>query len=380
MNKVLKSCCSNFNKAELQTHIDKGTPVDEHHWETHMHIKDLLINARVEQAEEVLRRECDGSLFHCLMNVEISFWKYGYHQTDEHLEEVKERIGLLDRISTMVCDKYRPESGLFKSKSPRVNEKTKLVLYMEGQLASGVVQIGNALVYFQKSNWMKSAYYIHKAWNKFSKANSLVGSLEEKGYSLDIKTDGAIKFFLGIFHFGVSMIPPAFKWVGKVIGFKGDRSLALQEIQYAVDSKTSLFVEARLLLVALNYYFFDNETCAILMLEDVMDRYPESSVMWYAKGLFNRTSGDVNESIVCLQRCLQYVGSAETLKTNAHFNLGYSYFLKNMWEEAREQFEIFIRGLIYLPFNHSDNPQPNFKPYASYLLGYCYTLIQFMSG
>jgi hypothetical protein len=45
-----------------------------------------------------------------------------------------------------------------------------------------------------------------------------------------------IDFGMGIYHFALSVVPRHFQWLVEGVGFKGDRALAMREIEFVMNS------------------------------------------------------------------------------------------------------------------------------------------------
>eukprot|EP01129_Flabellula_baltica_P005426 TRINITY_DN1973_c0_g1_i1.p1 TRINITY_DN1973_c0_g1~~TRINITY_DN1973_c0_g1_i1.p1 ORF type:complete len:580 (+),score=123.72 TRINITY_DN1973_c0_g1_i1:44-1741(+) len=346
---------------------DEGKPTDETVWGLHREIKDLLWNSKVDQAEAMIEPFKDKSLVYAILHTEIAFWRFNFDQNEDTLKEVEERLVVIENMAHFLSEKYKTDHGLINSwlggvKDCGVDEETQYALYIEATIASAFVQLGFSMINFRNQNMVKGAYYMHRSWKKFNYAQTLVDTQEKKGYHTDQKTLGIIKFCRGIFHFGASMIPPRFQWLGKIIGIEGDREQALEELQFAVDVESTVSIEAKMVLIGLKKFFFEQEEEALSMLSDLMSQYPESAVMWYMHGFFNRGMGNINQAIKSFHRCHEYGGDIGHLRLTANYHLGYTYFLKNDWEKCAENFKAFLDGAEV----------NRFKPYSAYVLGFCY--------
>jgi hypothetical protein len=76
---------------------------------------------------------------------------------------------------------------------------------------------------------VKGAYYLRKSWKCFEQAQLIA---ESSKTVVDQSTLGLIAFGVGTFQFAVSMVPPAFKWIVEMIGYRGDRELAVQRLTH----------------------------------------------------------------------------------------------------------------------------------------------------
>jgi len=270
---------------------------------------------------------------------------------------------LVDNMSRIMYKKYKPDKSIFKSaKKLNVSEDVQLALCAEATVAQGIVNIGYGFKNFKNQNMVKGAFYLHKAWKKFSSGLNYLKTMEANGYIVDQKSLGIAELCVGLYNFGASIIPPSFKWMGKIIGLKGDREKALEQIQFCVDCDTSISTEATLILIALKQFFFSEESEAKEMLDEITGQYENSPVMWFFNGMMQRGMGNTDNAISSFHTALDIEGEFPNLLITMRYNLGYCYFLKNRWVEAKEHLEYFLENQTI----------PNFKPYAAYLLGFAY--------
>jgi len=207
---------------------------------------------------------------------------------------------------------------------------------------------------------------MQRSFKRFEEATAVSKKQSELGYVSEPKVIGMIKFGMGLFHFGASLIPPAFQWIAKIIGFSGDRDLAMEELEFAMNSGCPKDVEASLLIVGLKKFFFEKEDEAIALLDRIKVQYSESAIMWYLYGFIARNKGDIDTALNCFEKCREFGKDIEHLLLTAHYHLGYTYFLKNEWKKSIENISIFLQKAI----------PKRFKPYSCYQLGFCYWMTE----
>jgi len=77
-------------------------------------------------------------------------------------------------------------------------------------------------------------YYLRKSWVYFRTTEQLLNKQVEQ----DKRIVGLALFGIGIFHFIVSLIPPQFLWLAKLLGFEGQRDKAIQELENCSTTKS----------------------------------------------------------------------------------------------------------------------------------------------
>ena len=86
---------------------------------------------------------------------------------------------------------------------------------------------------------MKGGYYLRKGWKLWEKARQF----EEKAIKkfgenvISNEKKGFIAFAYGFYHFVMSLVPPRFAWLVKLLGFKGDRETAIKNLNISAESR-----------------------------------------------------------------------------------------------------------------------------------------------
>ena len=85
-----------------------------------------------------------------------------------------------------------------------------------------------------------------------------------------------LRVFLGvaIFNYFVSKLPPVLRWVVELLGFEGNRDRAINTFEVVCDLETPQQPLAKLLMISLKWFFFEEQDEALTMLQDLQHRYP----------------------------------------------------------------------------------------------------------
>jgi tetratricopeptide (TPR) repeat protein len=177
----------------------------------------------------------------------------------------------------------------------------------------------------------------------------------------DTKVTGLVNFGIGLFHFGLSLVPPTYVWMTKALGFEADRDNAVLALRQSLDSQGPKSVEAAMLLVVIYQFFLDAEEEALTLVKSLDADYPNSPVLAYMGAFIKRINGNIDEAISDFELAIKGI-AIEQLKITMHYHLAVTYFMKGEYQKATPLIEMFLEKSTI----------DQFRPYASYLLGVCY--------
>ncbi len=96
---------------------------------------------------------------------------------------------------------------------------------------------------------MRAAYYVRKAWKRYDGAQKLMAELIASGAPVTQQLQAFVKFGVGFFFFGISMVPPQMEFVTKLLGFRSNRPLAAELLSHVMSvPESGKSVEASLIL------------------------------------------------------------------------------------------------------------------------------------
>uniref|UniRef100_A0A6B2L1T5 Tetratricopeptide repeat protein 39B n=1 Tax=Arcella intermedia TaxID=1963864 RepID=A0A6B2L1T5_9EUKA len=325
----------------------------------------------IEGSQQVLREayEEDPSLRQnawCLAaEAEIVFYKYNGDETVENETDLLNKLKEIEKAANVLYTQNVP-SGLIERYY--TNKQTDSSLFLEALTLYAYYYLCLSMINFRKQERVKGSYYFRKSWKYFEKCSILICNRTAASLTSNPKIVGLVNFGCGLFHFLTSLIPPSMQFIVTLVGFVGDRKHALVEIESCVASGCTKSIEASMILAILKKYFTDEQKEGDAILEKLQHNYSDSHMINYLCGFICRTTGEIERSIAHFQKC-SYL-TKEKLKsiqlfTTTQYHLGYCTFLQNDWEEASKYFKNFLD-------QDATSTGKRFRPYASYLLGFCY--------
>jgi len=85
--------------------------------------------------------------------------------------------------------------------------------------------------------------------------------LQIKPNGVDVITASKVCFGIGMFNYMVSMIPPLFRWIIELLGFDGNRDVALKELNRTATEllPSPRATWAKMALIGLQWFFLEVE-------------------------------------------------------------------------------------------------------------------------
>jgi tetratricopeptide (TPR) repeat protein len=183
----------------------------------------------------------------------------------------------------------------------------------------------------------------------------------------DPRVEGLVNFGIGMFHFLVSFVPPALGWLVKLLGFEANREHAGVELERAANSKCHKSIEAKMLLIALKYFFNDEEEAGFKILTELktslqyvcclcnlvlncislvyFGSFSTSPVVSYLAAFIKRLRGQIQEALDDFKQAASEIKVGE-LATSMNHHIGYTYFLQGNLEKAEEYLETFLASTL----------------------------------
>ncbi|HMB69948.1 MAG TPA: tetratricopeptide repeat protein, partial [bacterium] len=115
-----------------------------------------------------------------------------------------------------------------------------------------------------------------KWWTAYRTGKAGVGHLERVVEQAPDLADAYLG--LGIYHYYTDVLPSIFRFLGTLIGIRGDRDRGLEEIHRALREGSLVNVEARFFLAELNTSFENDHWTALGWSRSLRDEFPENEL------------------------------------------------------------------------------------------------------
>ncbi|KAK4874861.1 hypothetical protein RN001_014221 [Aquatica leii] len=161
---------------------------------------------------------------------------------------------------------------------------------------------------------------------------------------------GAVSFGYGLFHLGVSLLPPSMLKVMNFFGFGGNRDLGIANLMYAREGPD---MRAPLATLALLWYhtivrpFYAIDGCnvqagvedALQLIRESEVEYEKSALFLFFKGRVHRLNSDISEALKAFQASVDNSTHREVKILSLH-EVGWCHLLTLDYESAENSFEI----------------------------------------
>lgn len=166
---------------------------------------------------------------------------------------------------------------------------------------------------------------------------------------------GAVSFGYGVFQICLSFMPPSALKLVKILGFEGDRSVALKAINFTSKSKDMRAPFADMVLlwystVATPLFGISEEDIRIsdedtkLILERNLTKYPESSLFFYYKGKYCRSvMRDLVASLEYYERASANISHIREIQFISIYEIGWLHLQNLDYEKALASFDILSK-------------------------------------
>lgn len=264
-------------------------------------------------------------------------WDYNFGENKTVGKELELRIDHLERLAEAKTDANKPSYF-----GPEPSEK-QLAAYIEGLVGLSYMYMARAVLRFRRQSMVKGGYYTRKSWVTLKEGYDAMLLQEKLKYEKDDQVEACLMFGLGFFNFLVSLIPPAYQFLVKMLGFEGDRQAAIVQLTKAKESRCVKRIEATLFLFALLRYFTDEQDAADALLEEMIQDYPDSPMVLYLAALMHRFKAQTERSITLLTHAVEKA-SHEQMCTTLHYHLGTTYIMIADYEKAIHHHQHFLQN------------------------------------
>jgi tetratricopeptide (TPR) repeat protein len=267
----------------------------------------------------------------------VGLWDYNFGESKQAQKDLEAKMDHLEKLSESKVDKNKP--SFF---GPEPSEK-QLAAYIEGLVGLSYAHMARAILRFRKQSFVKGGYYTRKSWVTLKDGYEALQLQEKLKYAEDEEVSGCIYFGMGFFNFLVSLVPPTLQFLVKLLGFEGDRAAAITQLTRARDSRCVKRIEASLGLFALLRYFTDDEAGADIILEGMIEEYPDSPMVLYLAALMFRFKAQTDRSITLLSHAVEKAAH-DQMRFTLNYHLGTTYVMVANYEKAYAHHKVFLEG------------------------------------
>lgn len=239
-----------------------------------------------------------------------------------------------------------------------------MALYLEGLVGLAYAHIARSLYHFRRQSFVKGGYNLRKAWVTLKDAFEALKLQERSNFASDPEVTGCVNFGVGFFNFLVSLVPPSLQFLVKLLGFEGDRAAALEQFSVAVETRCCKRIEATFCLFALRRYFTDDEEQADVLLDELLEDYPDSPMVLYLCALMFRFKAQTDRSLHMLQHAVEKVSHVQ-MKCTLNYHLATTYVMTAQYEKALEHHKLF----------RDETSGEQFKVWSAFQSGVCHWIL-----
>lgn len=294
-------------------------------------------HTNLQGASDVLADTWRTELWSAVGMTEVGLWDFNFGESKQAAKDLEAKMDHLEKLSDSKVDKNKP--SFF---GPEPTEK-QLAAYIEGLVGLSYAHMARAILRFRKQSMVKGGYYTRKSWVTLKEGYEALQLQEKLKYPEDEEVSGCIYFGMGFFNFLVSLVPPTLQFLVRLLGFEGDRAAAITQLTRARDSRCVKRIEASLGLFALLRYFTDDEAGADVILEGMIEDYPDSPMVLYLAALMFRFKAQTDRSITLLSHAVEKA-QHDQMRVTLNYHLGTTYVMVANYEKAYEHHKVFLDG------------------------------------
>ncbi|KAF5284352.1 hypothetical protein FQR65_LT13569 [Abscondita terminalis] len=188
----------------------------------------------------------------------------------------------------------------------------------------------------------------------YSPFNFFLASEKQKAQAVDKETItrlmGAVSFGYGLFHLGVSLLPPSMLKITSFFGFGGNRNLGIANLMYAREGSDMRAPLATLALlwyhtIVRPFYALDGSNvqagveAALQLIEESETEYGKSALFLFFKGRVHRLNSNISEALKAFQASVDNSTHREVKILSLH-EVGWCHLLKLDYRLAENTFEV----------------------------------------
>lgn len=161
---------------------------------------------------------------------------------------------------------------------------------------------------------------------------------------------------MGVFHFGIAVMPSTVKFAANFAGLKGDREGGLREVGLAADKSLFSRSDAKIFLAFIEVYFNKDYGKGYKYLQDLLQKYPNNIPVLYTLGNVETFLKKMTYANDFYKKVVQLADTNfKTFTTLANYRMGEAYFRLNDFDNGKAclqryfkaRFERSFRGIAF---------------------------------
>jgi tetratricopeptide (TPR) repeat protein len=161
---------------------------------------------------------------------------------------------------------------------------------------------------------------------------------------------------MGMFHFGIAVMPSTVKFAANFAGLKGDREGGLREVEIAAEKSLFSRSDAKIFLAFIEVYFNKDYGKGFKYLLDLLQKYPNNIPVLYTLGNVETFLKKMTLANDYYKKVVQLADTNfKTFTTLANYRMGEAYFRLNDFDKGKvclqryfkARFERSFRGVAF---------------------------------
>jgi tetratricopeptide (TPR) repeat protein len=161
---------------------------------------------------------------------------------------------------------------------------------------------------------------------------------------------------MGVFHFGIAVMPSTVKFAANFAGLKGDRESGLREVGIAAEKSLFSRSDAKIFLAFIEVYFNKDYGKGFKYLQDLLQKYPNNIPVLYTLGNVETFLKKMTFANDYYKKVVQLADTNfKTFTTLANYRMGEAYFRLNDFDKGKAclqryfkaRFERSFRGIAF---------------------------------
>jgi tetratricopeptide (TPR) repeat protein len=208
---------------------------------------------------------------------------------------------------------------------------------------------------FNDNSYFKGAYNLRKSWKAYESLLKFVEKEDMKAQDNDPATiihkdlHQSILLGVGMFYYMLSVLPPTMTKVLEFIGFKKNRELGIEYMDY-VACERGLRSGSCIFMLSFNYLFIPTALSDKKEqleryrphLDFVTEAYPESGFFLFVASQYARKMGEYEQAVEHIKKAIESCQRNNFDPHTYHFELGQCSFVLQDYESAAKTFEYLV--------------------------------------
>ncbi len=193
-------------------------------------------------------------------------------------------------------------------------------------------ELHRAIIHAKKTQYTRAALALRQAYNHFEKNTEEHPTFYESTWGM------------GLCHATIGLVPKSFRWVVKLMGFRGTVQQGLDEMEISAERSLYYRDEAAAFFALTDQIVNESKRGGMAALEAVEARYPDSPVVNYILGfslISQRRAAEAEQRLRRADRLLQQPGVFPMPYVD--YALGQALFRQDKFESAARYFQRYVR-------------------------------------